>query len=438
MLKYMDVTLLERPDKNAEGDRGSRIEDRGSRNALHVMTRSSILDFLSSIFYPRSSITFGVFCALLLIAQGVQAQNGDKELLPDRLGQRWRAVSPARIQDRQRLSGLPDADVLGEYGLQRVISRVYTDGRVESSVEVFEMNLIPGAYGLFTFDRGQLAPNSREFHQGRYVVRISRRGGDADSDRQIFESLKTDLTGGEGELPPLPLHLPEADKVAESEKYVVGPAALARLKNFSDLKDAIGFGAGAEVTTADYRSGGGQMNLIIVEYFAPQPAADGEARIRDHFNALPQTGNDRLILKRVGNYVVAALNVQDMPAAQNIIGQIKYQKKIYWAGRKFTDIPLEFRPPDPLAVEDMTRTVKTLIRSFYLMGVAILSAILLGIAVGFSLFQWKRYRRRKLGLDDLFSDAGGTLRLNLDDYLLSDNTQINRNGESEELTRTRE
>ncbi|HEV2667960.1 MAG TPA: hypothetical protein VG324_23785, partial [Blastocatellia bacterium] len=193
--------------------------------------------------------------------------------------------------------------------------------------------------------------------------------------------------------------------------------------------------AGAEVTTADYRSGGGQMNLIIVEYFAPQSAADGEARIRDHFNTLPQTGKDRLILKRVGNYVVAALNVQDMPAAQNIIGQIKSQKKIYWAGRKFTDIPLEFRPPDPLAVEDMTRTVKTLVRSFYLMGVAILSALLIGIAVGYSLFQWKRYRRRKLGLDDVFSDAGGTLRLNLDDYLLSDNTQIEGSGESEELTR---
>ena len=376
-----------------------------------------------------------LFSMLLLTAQGVQAQSGDKELLPDRLGQRWRAVSPARVLDGQRLSGLPDADVLGEYGLQRVVSRVYTDGRAESSVEVFDLNLIPRAYGLFTFNRGQLPPNSREFYQGRYVVRVSRREADADSDRQMFEAIKPDLVGGEGELPPLPLHLPEADKVAESEKYVVGPAAMARLKNFSGLKDAIRFGAGAEVTTANYRSGGGQMNLIIVEYYAPQSASEGESRIRDHFNALPQTEKDRLIIKRVGNYVIAMSNVQDMPAAQNIVGQIKYQKDIYWAGRKFTDIPLEFRPPDPLAVEDMTRTVKTMVRSFYWTGVAILSALLLGGAVGLSLFQWKRYRRRKLGLDDMFNDAGGTLRLNLDDYLLSDNTRIDRGDESEKLTR---
>src|SRR5215471_10414235 len=384
-----------------------------------------------------------VFCILcffsLLTAQVVRAQNNDKELLPDRLGQRWRAAGPARVLDGQRLSSLPDADALREYGLQRIISRGYTDGRDESSVQVFELSLIPGAYGLFTFNRGQLPSNSREFLQGRYVVRVSSREANADSDQQIFEAIKPGLIGGEGELPALPLHLPEGNKIEESEKYVVGPAALARLKNFSDLKDAISFNAGAEVATADYRSGGGKMNLIIVEYYAPQSADDGEARIRNHFNILSQTGpqteKDRMILKRIGNYVVAMTNIQDMPAAQNIIGQIKYQKKIYWAGRKFTDIPLEFRPPDPLAVEDMTRTVKTMVRSFYWTGIAILGALLLGFAVGFSLFQWKRYRRRKLGLDDLFSDAGGSIRLNLDDYLLSDNTQIDRSGESEKLTR---
>src|SRR5262245_42127325 len=331
MLKYMDVTLLERRDETAE----------------HAEMAEHAENYWENILLFRSFRVFRyfrAFCVLLLIAQGVQAQHGDKELLPDHLGQRWRAVSPSRIQDVRRLSALPDADVLWEYGLQRVISRVYTDDRVESSVEVFEMNLIPGAYGLFTFDQGQLPPNSREFHQGRYVVRISSRGADADSDRQIFEALKPDLTGGQGELPPLPMHLPEADKVAESEKYVVGPAALARLKNFSDLKDAIGFGAGAEVTTADYRSGGGQMNLIIVEYFAPESGAEGEGRVRDHFNGRPQAGEDRLIIQRLREYVVAGLNVPDMPPAANIIGQVKYQKKIYRAGRKFTDIPLGLPP----------------------------------------------------------------------------------------------
>src|SRR5262245_37825043 len=160
---YIRMTLLERRDENAEGGRGSRI-------VLSAMTRSSILYPRSSILYPLSSTLFHVFCVLLLTALGVRAQSGDKELLPDRLGQRWRAVSPAGVLDGQRLSGLPDADVLGEYGLQKFISRVYTDGRVESSVEVFELTTKPGAYGLFTFNRGQLPSNSREWRQDRYVV----------------------------------------------------------------------------------------------------------------------------------------------------------------------------------------------------------------------------------------------------------------------------
>jgi hypothetical protein len=150
----MDVNLLKRRDGNSEADRGSRIEDRGLRVALRAMTRTSIRDLLSSIFCPRSSILFGMFCVLLLIAQGVHAQGDDREILPGRLGQKWRAVSPARILDGQRLSSLPDADVHAEYGLRRVISRDYTNGKIRSSVEVFELNLIPKAYGLFTFNQG--------------------------------------------------------------------------------------------------------------------------------------------------------------------------------------------------------------------------------------------------------------------------------------------
>ena len=125
------------------------------------------------------------------------------------------------------------------------------------------------------------------------------------------------------------------------------------------------------------------------------------------------------MLKRVGNYVVIAINVQDRGSAQNIVGQIKYEVKVHWAGRKLSDIPLEFRPPDPVALEEARRTVQVLLRSFYWIGAMLLSAILLGIIAGSSLFYWNRYRRRKLGLDNLFSDVGGSLRLNLDDYLLA-------------------
>src|SRR5262249_51490470 len=214
-------------------------------------------------------------------------------------------------------SSLPEADVRREYGLQRVISRVYTDGKIRASVEVFEMNFISNAYGLFTFNQGQLPSNSREFYEGHYVFRVSKPMSDEPVDQFLFEAIKPNLIGGEGQLPSLPFHLPEPGKIAESEKYIVGPAALNKLNSFSELKDVINFDVGVEIATADYRSGSGQMSLVIVEYQTPQFASDGHAQIQSYFNTLPQSEKDRRILKRIGNYVVEAVNIQDMPAAQN-------------------------------------------------------------------------------------------------------------------------
>src|SRR5262249_57480747 len=132
---------MENGEKVEEG-RGSRIAGRGSRVAAPHAGRHSIFDPQSSVFFRVFSLLFSI---LLLTASGAQGQSNDKELLPDRLGESWRAAGPGRVLDAERLSSLSNADVLREYGLQRVIKRVYTDGKNESSVEVYELNLIPNA-----------------------------------------------------------------------------------------------------------------------------------------------------------------------------------------------------------------------------------------------------------------------------------------------------
>jgi hypothetical protein len=350
-------------------------------------------------------------------------------LLPDHIGERWKAVGPVRTLDPRNANELADSDAITEYGAERILSRVYTDGKSKTTVELFEMKFVSGAYGLVTFNRGRIPQGAREISEGRYAVRLttspqdnSLQGGQ--EEKALFESLKPNLKGGEGQLPSLPLHLPAAGKIAGSEKYVIGPAALAKLKYFGDLKDVIDFGSGVEIAAGDYQNGAGQLSLLILEYPAPQFATDGLAKFQSYFNALPQAEKDRRILKRVGNYIVEAINIQDLPAAQNLVGQVKYETKVYWAGKKFTDIPLEFRPTDPVAVDEAVRTTQVLVRSFYWMGAMLLSAIFLGLIAGGVFFGWTVYRRRKLGLDALFSDAGGSIRLNLDDYLLSGDSEV--------------
>lgn len=333
-------------------------------------------------------------------------------------GQIRRAAGPERVLNESQWTILPDADVYREYGLQKLKSRIYTDGKTKLTVEVFEMLYASGAYGLFTFNRGGLTSNRSEFNTGRYLVSMAADPAGSPVDPEAIESLKQLLANDGGALPSLPDNLPVANKIGRTEKYVVGSAALAQIESLSHLKEIVSFTGGTEVATAQYQNGGGRMSLAIVEYQTPQLATDGHARFTSYHDALDQADKDKTIIKRVGNYVIEAVGFTNAAEAQSIVNQIKYTPKVYWEGKKLRDVPLQFRPPDPAAIEEASKTAGILIRTFYWIGVMITGAILIGVITGGAFFYVRRYRRRKLGIDDLFSDAGGTVRLNLDDYLL--------------------
>jgi uncharacterized protein DUF6599 len=348
---------------------------------------------------------------------GVQAEVASS-VLPDNPGGDWGAINRMRILKSDEWDILPDAAIYTEYGLQRLYSRTYSKGNEKATVEIFEMRYPSQAYGLFTFNRGSLSPNRREFYVNNFLVSIDSVLNDPQLDSSLSESLKKNLPSQSGNLPLLPSHLPEQHRIAGSEKYLVGPAALTNLKGFNKLKDFIKFDGGVEIVVADYKIGDDPMSLMIIEYHTPQLASDGHKDSTKYLNSLSQDEKGSRILKRVGNYLVHAINVQDKSEAENLIGQIKYEYKVYWEGNKLSDIPLEFRPPDPVAVEEANATLMLMIRSFYWVGALMTGSILLGLLAGCSYFYWRRYRRRKLGIDDLFSDAGGSIRLNLEDYLL--------------------
>jgi hypothetical protein len=370
------------------------------------------------------------YCLLFLLvpgqvtAQSQEAQSGRARteaadaLLPDNPGGEWRAVNQSRILKSDEWGILPDAPIYTEYGLQRLYSRVYGKGNAKATVEIFEMRYASEAYGLFTFNRGSLSPNRREFYIGNYLASIDSGLNDQQLDSSLLEILKKNLPNQSGNLPLLPSHLPKQDKIAGSEKYLLGSAALANLKGFSDLKDLVKFDGGVEIVVADYKNGDGVMSLMIIEYHTPQSASDGHKSATKYLDSLRQDRKESRIIKRVGNYLVHAINVKDTMEAGNLISQIKYDYKVYWEGKRFSHIPIEFRPPDPVAVEEANRTLMIMVRSLYWVVALMGGSILLGMLAGSIFFYWRRYRRRKLGLDDLFSDAGGSVRLNLDDYLL--------------------
>lgn len=341
-------------------------------------------------------------------------------VLPDKLTETWRALGASKTLGATESAVLPDGEILTEYDLQTLTNRTYTNGQSRVTVEVFTLGYPSSAYGLLTFNRETLANNRQEFQSGRYLISVASEKPATTIDASLLATLKQMFPSSAEDVPSLPSQLPTQNKIANSERYVVGAAALARLQGFSELKEIVSFTGGAEAVTANYNNGSGQMRVLIVEYHTPQLATDGFTNLQKYFDGLSQEEKARRILKRVGNFAIFAVGVQDQSAADVIIRQIKYAPKVYWEGSQLRDIPLSFRPPDEVAVNEAEQTARMLIRTFYWIGVMLLSALSLGILTGGTFFYWRRHRRRKLGLDDLFSDAGGTVRLNLDEYLLSE------------------
>jgi len=350
--------------------------------------------------------------------QAEKVLGASKTFLPEKVGEVWRAIGAPHTLNADHFSDLPDGDVYTEYGLETLTTRFYTDGKAKIAVELFQTHFASEAYGLFTFIRGYSDEKRWSFYAGPLVVSISGETEDTKLLQPFIGSLKRSIVSEEGELPSLPFNLPEGSKARDTEKYVIGPTALGKVKEFADLKGIVNFAGGTHAVVANYQNAGEYMSLIIFEYHTPQLATDGYAQFQNYLERVPLPEKNTRLLRRIGNYIVLASNVRDVRAAETIISQIKYSPKIYWEGTKLSNVPIQFRPPDPIAIEEASQTANMIIRTFYWIGVMIFVAILIGFIAGSSLFYWNRYRRQRLGIDDVFGDTSGTVRLNLDDYLI--------------------
>ncbi len=333
--------------------------------------------------------------------------------LPNALGDKWRASGASKTLQGSPLADSPIGNVLVEYRVQKLVSRVYIKGTAKHTVEVYGLLTWAGAYGLHTFF--QLKPATHSFHAGRYAVRMVSATA---IDEPFFNAVKDQFAEMSSRVPNLATELP---KPVEQLHYLWGGRALSQNPSGARWKEAMSFTGGTEAVIADYANGGGKMNLILAEYQTPQFATDSLATLENLVKELPD--KEQVLVKRIGNYIVVADHIQDRAAAESLIKQIRYRKEIYWEGKKYSNIPLEFRAPDRTGLKEAAETAAMIVRAFYWIGILLVSTIILGIMIGTSVFYWRRYQRRKLGLDDLFSDAGGSIRLNLDGYLLEANTE---------------
>ena len=345
------------------------------------------------------------------------------------------------------------ATIYQEFKVVSAASREY--GRVR--VDVFHTQNQFAAFGLFRFIAGtaknQPAPQEigqgsvrlngeLAFWKGNFFVRLRDAVRPSRAVSAAQEAVARAIAGaivspGAGVThPPLLDSLPTASIMPGSERYFLGPESLsADLKHGREMFDFVGE---TEAATAEYKQdrglngGTGQaaspnqpavgtrsgplpgsavstsnspVKLVVVECHTPEFATDEMARVAGYISLLPEIEQQQIVFKRTGNYIVAAVNVGDREFAEGLINSVQYPYTVKWLRN-----PL-WPTNDPFRVQ---KAADMLLSTFGLLGLILLTVLMGGTVFGTTVFLKRRKQQR-----EIFSDAGGMLRLDIEPFVLA-------------------
>ncbi|HEX5732931.1 MAG TPA: DUF6599 family protein [Blastocatellia bacterium] len=295
------------------------------------------------------------------------------------------------------------ATVYQEYLVIEAYWRQYGPARVE----IFQTENAFAAFGLYTYATGKAIGSSKatEISEGsdyvlwrdNYFAHIMAPGvslltptlGRAVSDTLAKGSKAV-------KMPLLMESLPRQGMIDSSQRYFLGPESL---NDYVERgRDMFGFAGDAEAALAEYAP---KARLLIVEYHTPEFAADAHRRINSYIASLSEEERDRIIVKRQGNYIVNATNFDDREFARGLIDSVEYP---YTVKLLNPDAPMN----DPFAAQ---KAARMLMSTFSIIGLTVFTVLFVGSTFGAMIFLKRRKRQR-----EIFSDAGGMLRLDLDPF----------------------
>ncbi len=199
-------------------------------------------------------------------------------------------------------------------------------------------------------------------------------------------------------VPVLIKHLPDWENARNRAVYILNADNLRNSLGERPVFDLIDFTGGAEAVSAPYDAG----KLLIIEYNSPETSIEADTQIKQRLTENPQ--NPPIFYRRIGNYNTFVFDATDESAANALLDQIKYEKTVQWLGK------------DPYAQSRAERnylmaTGDLLISTVLTIVLGFGSTILMGLIVGVIFFY---IRAQKRSQTQLYTDAGGMTRLNLD------------------------
>jgi hypothetical protein len=258
--------------------------------------------------------------------------------------------------------------------------------------------VLTSVYGTAGFrDADQLV-----FFRGAHLVRIFLRTKEAARVGDFAHALSDLLDKGEGEIPPLVKHLPNWEENQKRAVFLNRFSSLQYLAPNQTVLSVLDSGGDADATFVDTSSG----KVLVVEYHTPQLAKDNDERIIAKIHDLWKLGQPAPIgYRRVGNYSVFVFDAPDDATAKQLIDQVKYEQVVQWLG----DNPNILKEAERRYVET---TLGVFIAVLKASGFALVACLGLGGLFGALLFSRRRSRQTAL---EAYSDAGGMLRLNIDE-----------------------
>lgn len=249
------------------------------------------------------------------------------------------------------------------------------------------------------------SPEQVSFVKGQTFVTVTRDDAKVGQPKPVEETARAfdaTLDSGQGDIPVLIRHLPDWQNVRQHIEYAVDQQTLKRVFANQAVFDAVSFHGGAEAVIADYQG----PKLVIVEFNTPQIATDNNGRINARIEELRSQGQPSpTAYRRVGNYSVFVFDAANEQAANQLIDQVKYQQIVQWLGEN----PYRYDE----AVKEFTQTTLGVFVSVVkASGLVILGSLALGGFLGALLFSRRRAQQQAVAA---YSDAGGMLRLNLDE-----------------------
>lgn len=210
------------------------------------------------------------------------------------------------------------------------------------------------------------------------------------------------LDKGEGDIPPLIKHLPDPGQAQKNAVYLNSFSDLHRLPFQHAVFDAVQSGGNADAALATY----GPTRVLIIEFNTPQLATENDKRFVARIQELWKLGEPApTAYRRVGNYSVLVFDAPDEQTAKQLIDQVKYEQVVQWLGEN----PNILKEAEKRYVNTTLGVLVTVLKAS---GWAFVTCLGLGGLIGGLLFTYRRSQQKAV---TAYSDAGGMLRLNLDE-----------------------